>query len=220
MYRAELVGSVKVDRSAGSGTCGIEPWRVRDCAEPKYWWGYRLEASMKAPLLVVPSDGSWVITNQPDTVVQYGLNPEELTSEGAYTAAEIDFGEERSRCSGTLVGRPFGVQVTGRLKNGQIQLLLAADPVEKLDATCSQKPVSAETHVLLAGWATALSGDPNDLTLFYDPESLSEDGLEYKRTVDSRTNPSPDMRDHAHTEMVFRCLKADEPHEVVACPWH
>jgi hypothetical protein len=219
--QAMLSAIVDLKRSAGQGSCGIAPWRDVNCIEPKNWWGLKLKSSITIPMLVYSeTPGKWVITNNPDSVARYGLDVAQFTqSSGTYQTAEVDFGKQSDECRGSIKVEPFSLQVLGT-RSDKIQMHLSTDLAEMILATCGEKTIESRQRALLNGWGAALTGDPNDLTLFFDEADYVAGELIYRKQAEIRTNPSPDMRDSVQAEMTFWCVDSNDPKRAAQCPWY
>lgn len=216
-----VASSAQLIRDVGDGDCGIEPWRGSDCISLKYWWGLQLSIEAHTKVLVIP-DGAdrWVITNHSDVVSRYGYNPADFQPSTYYHTATIDFGTH-TECSGTIRGEDgFDFQVMGTRENGQIELILSADPQEHTEGHCGVASFAYDTTHMLYGWAVALSGDPFDLTGTLTEADLTAAG-EYRREYVADTNPSPENRDHVTATLEFMCMEKEREgvYRPIACPW-
>jgi hypothetical protein len=215
---------VTLDRTPGEGDCGVSPWGDDPgCAMGiKIWWGQHLKILAASPVLVIP-DGQdrWVITNHGDVTSEYGID---LTSvaekDGEYQEVAVDF-SPTPECSGTIEGNPFDFQVMGSRQEGQIELIMSANPTEHIYGDCAGTDFDQQNLTnMLWGWAAAISGDPLDLTGVLTDGDMETPGSYFHEFV-TDTNPSPENRDHVVAQLGFMCIEreSDAVLSSVACPW-
>jgi hypothetical protein len=222
---AFVSADVTLDREMGLGDCGVDPWRSEACQNiaPTKWWGQHLEAHALAPVVVVP-DGEqrWVITNQPETVKKVGYDAADFeVMQASYRGATIDF-SITPECSGEIEGKDFHFQIMGTYEDGQIALILSANPQEHIWGECAGTPFEQHPTHLLYGWAAAMSGDPHDLTgVLIESDRLTSQPGTYSHTFTTDTNPSPENRDHVEADLDFQCVESLEGSvkTPAACPW-
>jgi len=215
-----VASSARLTRTPGDGSCGIEPWRPEACTLGVTWWGLQLSASAHTKVLVIPDgEDRWVITNHPDVVSRYGYDPADFRPSTRYREAAIEF--VLPECEGTIsVEDDFNFQVMGTYEDGQIELILSADPQEHIEGHCGVAGFAYDLNNLLYGWAVALSGDPFDLTGTLTEADLTAAG-EYRREYVVDTNPSPENRDHVTATLEFMCMEKEREgvYRPIACPW-
>jgi len=209
---------VTLDRKAGSGDCGVDPWYSSDCSVMKIWWDMHIQAYASAPVLIIP-DGQerWVITNNEDTTGKYGVS---LPGGGEYRSIMMNPSVTNPECSGEIEGKPFHFQVMGTRENAFTELILSANPVEHAWGSCMQAGFDWESSHLLFGWAEALSGNPTDLRVELN-DTFRELPGQYAFSREIDTNPSPEKRDHVKAELGFICTGSavGETTAPVPCPW-
>jgi len=210
---------ITLDRTAGTGDCGVDPWYSSDCSVMKIWWDMHAKALASTFVMIVP-DGQdrWVITNQPDATAKYGVTLSR--GSGEYQSITLNPGLTNPECSGSIEGKSFDFQVMGTRENGVTELILSANPVEHAWGSCMQAGFDWETSHLLYGWAAAVSGDPNDLRVELNDTFRELPGqYAFVRTTD--TNPSPENRDHVSVEVGFLCTGSISSGTAtpIACPW-
>jgi len=215
-----LYSSVKLDRTAGNGDCGIDPWFSPDCTMGvKIWWDLHMEAYAATPLVIIPDGANrWVISNHSDVASKYGLQLSPAT--GVYRSISINPGLTNPECSATIEGSPFDFQVMGTRAEGLTELILSANPVEHIQGSCMQAGFDWETTHLLFGWAAALSGVPTNLRVQLNDTFKETTGqYTFKNSVD--TNPSPQNRDHVVVELGLLCTQSAAAGDAApaACPW-
>jgi hypothetical protein len=214
-----VYATITLDRTAGTGDCGVDPWYSSDCSVMKIWWDMHAKAFASAFVMIVP-DGQdrWVITNQPEAAAKYGVTL--AGGGGEYQSITLNPGATNPECSGSIEGKPFDFQVMGTRENGLTELILSANPVEHAWGSCMQAGFDWEVSHLLYGWAVALSGDPNDLRLQLN-DTFREQAGQYTFTNTVDTNPSPENRDHVNVELGFLCTGSASSGTAapVACPW-
>ncbi|MBC8508206.1 MAG: hypothetical protein ISR58_11560 [Anaerolineales bacterium] len=217
-----VYAEVELDRTAGNGDCGIDPWYSADCTSMKTWWGLDIKAVAETAVLIIPDgDGRWVVTNHPNVISKYNIDLNNfLTSIGEIQSASIDFSPV-PECSGEIEVADFNFQVMGTHEAGLLELILSANPEEFVEGACAGTGFSYTTTHLLYGWAAALSGDPLDLS-FQMNDTFKDQHEKYTFEVEIDTNPSPEDRDHVSTILEFICLpsQATSIMEPVACPWN
>ncbi len=216
-----LYAEVELDRTAGEGDCGIDPWYSPDCTSLKIWWGLNLKAVAETAVLIIPDgDGRWVVTNHPDVVGKYNINLNSfLPTMADFHSASIDFSPV-PECTGEIEVSDFDFQVMGARQGGALELILSANPREFVEGACAGTGFSYATSELLYGWAAALSGDPLDLS-FEMNDTFKDQYGKYTFEIEIDTNPSPENRDHVRTLLEFMCV-ASQPSSVmepIACPW-
>jgi|GEM_PF-1002262 hypothetical protein len=218
-----VYAEISLDRTPGSGDCGIDPWFTPDCTMGiRIWWDMHMKAIASTPVLIIP-DGQdrWVITNHTAVTDQYGINLNDFADRGGkYTEISIDPTVTNPECAATIEGPEFDFQVMGTRENGLTELILSANATELTQGSCMQAGFDWETNFLLYGWAVALSGDPLDLSFeMYDTFRTAPGNYTFQNEID--TNPSPDNRDHVSTRLEFICLSQEAPNiqSPVACPW-
>jgi len=210
---------VTLDRKAGQGDCGIDPWYSPDCSVMAIWWDMHLQAFASTHVIIIP-DGQerWVITNHEDVASKYGIQL--AGGSGEYQTITFDPAVTNPECSGEIEGKPFHFQVMGTRENGFTELILSADPVEHAWGSCMQAGFDWETSHLLYGWAEAISGNPTDLRVEMG-DSFRELPGQYTFLREIDTNPSPEKRDHVKAELGFLCT-GDTTSGTAApapCPW-
>jgi len=221
-HLAQISARINLKRTPGTGSCGIEPWKIPGCSGSFFWWGEMLRAEVSSPVLVLPGeDGSWQVTNQPDEAARLGLDPARfLQTGGSYQMAQLNFGEQAGDCQGTIGGAPFGLHVTGSYSNGSLRLFMTADAVESMRGTCGTTKTERSATDLVSGWAAAISGDPTDLTIVFSERDRLTGGWGYHREADDiQTNPSPWPRDLVEAQMDFFCILSEDSQTAGPCPW-
>ena len=218
-----VYAEISLDRTPGSGDCGIDPWYTPDCTMGiRIWWDMHMKAIASTPVLIIP-DGPdrWVITNHTDISDQYDINLNDFAdSGGKYTEISLDPTVTNPECAATIEGPEFDFQVMGTRENGLTELILSANATEFTQGSCMQAGFDWETNFLLYGWAAALSSDPLDLSFeMNDTFRTAPGNYVFQNEID--TNPSPDKRDHVTTRLEFMCLSQETLHvqSPVACPW-
>jgi len=214
-----VYSTITLDRTAGTGDCGVAPWYSPDCSVMKIWWDMHTQVFASTPVLIIP-DGQerWVITNHEDVSSTLGI--ELAGGAGEYQSITLNPAVTNPECSGSIEGKPFHFQVIGARENGLTELILSANPVEHAWGTCMEAGFDWETSHLLYGWAEALSGNPTDLRIELN-DSFREAPGQYTFTREINTNPSPEKRDHVKVEFGFLCTggSASSLAAPVACPW-
>lgn len=216
-----VYAEVDLDRTAGEGDCGTDPWYSPDCTSMKIWWGLDLSAVTSSAVLIIP-DGNdrWVVTNHQDVVSKYNIDLNSfLPAVGSFNNAAIDFSPV-PECSGEIDVSDFDFQVMGTREGGILELILSANPEEHVEGSCAGTGFTYNTTDLLYGWAAALSGDPLDLS-FDANDTFKDQYGKYTFEVEIDTNPSPENRDHVRTLLEFMCV-ATQPASVmepIPCPW-
>jgi len=215
-----LYASIKLDRTAGNGDCGIDPWFSPDCTMGvKIWWDMHLDAYATTPLVILPDGANrWVITNHSDVASKYGLQLSPAS--GVYRSVSINPGLTNPECTATIEGNNFDFQVMGTRAEDLTELILSANPVEHVQGSCMQAGFDWETSHLLYGWAAALSGVPTDLRVQLN-DTFKESAGQYTFANSVDTNPSPQNRDHVEVELGLLCTQSAAAGEAapVACPW-
>jgi hypothetical protein len=217
-----IYAETQLDRTAGEGNCGIDPWYSPDCSSLKIWWGLHLEAIAQTAVLIIPDgDDRWVVSNHPEVVSNYNLNLNDFFNNagGSFNASAIDFSPV-SECSGTIEVSDFKFQVMGTRQDDILELILSANPTEYVEGACAGTGFNYSTTEFLYGWAAALSGDPLDLR-FQMNDTFRQLPGSYSFTTETDTNPSPEKRDHVQTRLEFMCVGSQPASvlEPVACPW-
>jgi len=216
-----VYAEVDLDRTAGNGDCGIDPWYSSDCASMKTWWGLDIKAIAETTVLIIPDgDQRWVVTNHPDVVSKYNIDLNSfLATRGVIQSASIDFSPV-PECSGEITMDDFNFQVMGTRQGGSLEIILSANPEEFVEGSCAGTGFSYTTTHLLYDWAAALSGDPLDLSFEMNDTFKVQPG-QYSFEIEFDTNPSPENRDHVHTMLEFMCIASQQASvmEPIACPW-
>lgn len=215
-----IYAEVELERTAGNGDCGIDPWYSPDCSSMKTWWGLDIKAVAETAVLIIP-DGQdrWVVTNHPEVVCSYDIELNNfLPSKGEILSASIDFSPV-PECSGEIEMHAFDVKVMGTHEE-LLELILSANPEEFVKGSCAGTGFSYSTNHLLYGWAAALSGDPLDLS-FEINDSFKIQSGQYSFEIEIDTNPSPENRDHVSTIFEFMCVGSQHSSvmEPITCPW-
>lgn len=198
-------------REMGLGDCGVDPWFTEGCLEiaPSKWWGQHLRIEAFTPVLIIP-DGvnRWVITNQPETLSKYGFDQEKLIPRFAkYAEASIDFGVT-PECSGQIEGNDFHFQVMCTYEDGEIELILSANPQEHIWGECAGVDFEQHPTHLLYAWGVALSGDPHDLTgVLHKRDRSKGNPSTYQHDFTTNTNPSPEERDLVKASLSLQCVE-------------
>jgi hypothetical protein len=218
-----VYAEVDLDRTPGSGNCGIDPWYDANCTMGvSIWWDMHLKAVAITPVLIIP-DGEqrWVITNHSDVTSKYDVDLSNILETMAeYTQFSIDPTVTNPECVATMQAPNFDFQVMGTRESGLTELILSANPTEYTQGTCMQAGFDWETNYLLYGWAAALSGDPLDLSFEMNDTFRTQPGY-YSFEIETDTNPSPENRDHVRALLEFWCAseEIDQVRSPMACPW-
>lgn len=225
MMTGVVIVEIQLDRTAGLGDCGVEPWYSSDCTmNTKYWWGLHAKASASAPVLIVP-DGQerWVITSDRDAAAKYGIDLNEYDYspyDGKYLEISVDPKTTNPECSASIEAQEFDFEVMGAREEGVAELIFSSNPLEHIWGSCGQAGFDWETEYLRYAWAAAMLRDPSNLSFQMNETFHSAPGTYlYETTVD--VNPSPENRDHVTVSIQFLCM-AQEAENVMApaaCPW-
>lgn len=220
-----VIVEIQLDRTAGLGDCGVEPWYSSDCTmNTKYWWGLHAKASASAPVLIV-ADGQdrWVLTSDRDAAAQYGIDLDEYDYspyDGKYLEISIDPKTTNPECSASIEGGEFDFEVMGAREEGVTELIFSSNPLEHIRGSCGQAGFDWETEYLRYAWAAAMLRDPSNLS-FQMNETFHTAPGDYQFEVTTDVNPSPENRDHVTVSIQLLCL-ARESAQVMspsACPW-
>ncbi len=217
-----VFAEVELDRTPGNGDCGIDPWYSPDCSSIKLWWGLNLRATAQSVVLIIPDgDQRWVVSNHGDVTAKYNINLNDFlsTNGGTYQDLAIDF-SPAPECSGEIEGTDFHFQVMGTRQDGNLELILSANPEEFVQGACAGTGFQYTTSHLLYGWAAALSGDPLDLSFDMNDTFRQQPG-HYLAEISVDTNPSPENRDRVESHLEFMCIGSQPASvlEPVPCPW-
>ncbi len=209
----EVFVEVQVSRTDGAGTCPSPPWGVDhiaggdfSCPPAKYWYGYNLVATAHQIVQITPAGGgTWRITG-------------EKLGGGAYQDAQHWSDGQRVCSPMSIEGSTFEFIIVGMYSNSQMELSMAADPVERSQWQCDQgHSYERETTLLLIDWALAMSGDYTDLSA--QLRSTYNGWVRQTYTLD--TNSSPEPRDHVEVVVDFTCLEevGSDTYKQRVCPW-
>ena len=214
-----VYSSISLDRDAGTGDCGIDPWYTSECSAVRIWWDMHMTAFASTPVLIIPDgENRWVITNNADVASKSGKS---LSGGGGeYQSIALNPEVTNPECGGSVEGRDFDFQVMGTRENGLTELILSANPVEHSSGSCMSTPYEWNTSFLLYGWSVALSNDPNDLS-FQLNDTFREQAGQYTFKNEINTNPSPENRDHVKVELGFLCTASASNNisAPIPCPW-
>ncbi len=223
---AAINAFVTLDRDPGPGTCGQEPWLSSTCTNGVEWWGVHLKAASINTLLVIPDgENRWVLTNNPDVLIAYGYNPDDLAPNGYYQEAEYTDYAGHDECHGEIRGNHFEALPLATYENGQFVITFSFDPPPEEHAygACATASFDWHLHNLLYGWGAAMSGDPLDMTAILTEADHQGTG-KYEHIFQADTNPSPENRDHVTAKIMVMCLTpaSDGSLETLykaPCPW-
>ena len=223
---AAINAYVTLDRDAGFGTCGQDPWRSSMCTNGANWWGFHIKVASISNVLVIPDgENRWVLTSHPDVLAAYGYNPDDFKPNGYYQEAEFtDFAGD-DECHAQIRGNTFEAMPLATYENGQfvITFSFTTQPEEHVSGACASANFDWQLHNLRYGWGAAISGDLYDMIAILTEADHHGPG-KYEHVFQVDTNPSPENRDHVTAKIEVICLTPapDLPFgnfNKTPCPW-